>query len=252
MNEVMLGSLIFRPSKDNNNKTEKQVLFSFWGENSYNTSINTIRMKSKEDITTLYDLLNNTFLNNKNNIYNLTFIELLETFKQGKLKNISELFDNVTQNNEFYSETLEHIKNMAVMALNNQTIDYSNNEIQKYPIISKEEYNTFTNYLQTYFKTLNIIKKSVQLYLDFELFKNAAVKYTNAHNILYNDISLNLYITNAESKNIKNLNIESKLNITPKLNPYIKKYVNLYGWPIDNIFDSELMSKIIINNTTLP
>ena len=48
------------------------------------------------------------------------------------------------------------------------------------------------------------------------------------------------------------LSFRRPVSLTPKLNPYIKKYVNLYGWPIDNIFDSELMSKIIINNTTLP
>lgn len=272
MHDIALGSLIFRPpddsdtsskkklgslvfrryenGKSNKNDANKKLLCSFWKEGTDNRTSSIVKMESTCGVFTLYQLLNDELLNNNNNIYNLSFMDLLQQFKQGELKKISEMFTTVAHNNEFYSETLEIIKKKAEYALDNVNLyenDNSNNLYIDNLTITKEEYSTFNNYVETYFKTLNTIKKSVQIYIEFEAFKYSASKYATADAILHNDLSLNEYISNIKSNKINNLNVEANLNITPKLDPYIKEYVNIHGWPSDGLFDSELMSKIIIN-----
>ena len=77
---------------------------------------------------------------------------------------------------------------------------------------------------------MNTIKKSLHIYSEFELFKIAASKYSEADSILHNDISLSTFISNSKSNKINNLNITTQLDVSPKLDPYIKKYVTLYDY----------------------
>ena len=114
--------------------------------------------------------------------------------------------------------------------------------------ITQHEYTQITIFLGVYYDLLNVIKQSIRIYQKYVLFQNTNIKYIEAHNILNNDASLNTFLfTNMKSKPINNLNVQTKLKISPKINPYIKAYVEEHnGWPSNGVFDSEKMSKIIV------
>ena len=240
--EKMLGSFVFTPYEKDENNTTQKILCSVCLIDVKDGSLPT-DMKSTSGIYSLYKQLNDEFLDNSNNIHKMSFMDLLEKFKHGELKYINEQFDFISQNQDFYSQTLDNIQTKALFSS-------EASEPSAAISITNEEYYIFNSYVDTYYKTLNIIKKSVQIYIDFEHFKTTASKYANADAILHNDLSLNNYIANAKYNRVDNLDVEAQLNITPKLDPYIKEYVTMHGWPPDGIFDSELMSKIIVAEET--
>tara|TARA_Y100000389_G_scaffold4204_2_gene3984 strand:+ start:621 stop:1439 length:819 start_codon:yes stop_codon:yes gene_type:complete len=210
------------------------------------------KQPSSDDILgVLYTLINNEFLDNSDNAYNLSFLELLDYYYSASFEYLLvNFFDRLTKNDDFYIEKLNEIyftiKNLQDGKIDEQDhfASYNLNELN----ITGEEYNQINVFIGVYYDLLNVIKQSIRIYQRYILFQNTNIKYTEAHNILTNDASLNSFLlTNLNSKQVNNLNVQTKLKISPKLNPYIKAYVVDHGgWPSDGVFDSEKMSKVIV------
>ena len=224
----------------------------------YNVEINvtdetvSFNQPNSDDIVgVLYTLINNEFLDNSDNTYNISFLELLDYYNSASFEYLLlNFFDRLTKNDEFYVEKLNEIYTTITKLRDRKTDEqnlfasYNLKELN----ITGDEYNQLNIFIGVYYDLLNVIKQSIRIYQRYILFQNTNIKYTEAHNILNNDASLNSFIlTNMKSKPVNNLNVQTKLKTTPKLNPYIKAYVAEHnGWPSDGFFDSEKMSKIIV------
>tara|TARA_Y100000389_G_scaffold141205_1_gene139052 strand:- start:1581 stop:2423 length:843 start_codon:yes stop_codon:yes gene_type:complete len=209
---------------------------------------------------TFFKLIHNEFLDNSNNSYKKSFLEVLDHYKDANLGSLLSLFDELTKRNEFFYKKLKEIESTIDLALTN-SISTENNDFAKKDQyqgliglgITLEEYYQMKNFLTIYYESLHIIKQSVHIYKNFLVFQETNRKYKEAHDILYNnDVSLNaFFIKTMKSNVIEDLNVTTKLSVRPKMDPYIKEYVFTHGWPSDGVFDNDLMSNIIINKNSL-
>ena len=212
------------------------------------------RPDKTNNIDVFYTLMNNEFLDNSSNSYNTSFTELLQYYREANLIYLLENFmDKLTEQNEFYYKTLNEIEETINLVNDNNITETNNIYFENYNQrliginITHEEYIQFKQFIEIYYNLLDIIKQSIRIYQSFLTFQETNIKYTEAHNILSDDVSLNtVFKNNMKSKNIHNLNVKTKLKIVPKIHNYIKAYVLENDWPTNGIFDNEKMSKIIV------
>ena len=212
-----------------------------------------------DNINIFYKLIHNEFLDNSYNLYNVSFLDILDFYKNANLDNLVNYFNDFTQKNEFFYEKLKELDVIIDLASTGSITTENNNYVKETQYqqlmnisITLEEYYQIKNFISLYIQVLHIIKLSIRIYKRFLVFQETNSKYKNAHDILYNDSSLNDFVVNSiKSNNIENLNVKSKLSIRPKLDPYIKEYVLMHGWPSNGVFDNDLMSNIIINRHSL-
>ena len=198
--------------------------------------------------------MNNEFLDNSSNSYNTSFTELLQYYREANLVYLLESFmDKLTEQNEFYYKTLNEIEDTISLAYTDSITEANNIYFKSYNQqliginITHEEYIRFKQFIDIYYNLLDIIKQSIRIYQSFLTFQETNTKYTEAHNTLSNNVSLNAaFKNNMKSKNINNLNVKTKLKIVPKINNYMKAYVLENDWPTNGIFDNEKMSKVIV------
>ena len=266
MSKVKVGQLVFIADQNLYPGKSEELLYELHVITQTDTTDTVVTPRIKwerpddtDNLNILYKLLHNEFLDNSYNSYSVSFLDILEYYKNANLDNLLNYFDDFTQKNEFFYEKLKEIDNIIDLASTGSITTENNNyadEDQYQALlgigITLEEYYQIKNFVSMYIQSLHIIKQSIRIYKKFLVFQETNTKYEEAHNILHNDSSLNDFVVDSmKSKTVDNLNVKTKLNIRPKLDPYIKKYVSIHGWPADGVFDNELMSNIIINENSL-
>tara|TARA_B100000424_G_C22933678_1_gene496723 strand:- start:1665 stop:2279 length:615 start_codon:yes stop_codon:yes gene_type:complete len=196
-------------------------------------------------VNTFYNLINDHVLDSSDNGHGISYLELLQQYRDGNLTYLSGIISVVGTN--YFSIILEQISNSALAALNQTESVYYTNETNGI-YITNDEYTTLMNYIDSLNKTLEGIMQSLALYEEYELFKAAVETYQVAYDTLYDPDKLREFINQQASiRSISALDIETSLSVNPNLKPHIQEYVTLYGWPTNFIFDSSKMAGILIN-----
>ena len=81
--EKMLGSFVFTPYENDENKTTQKILCSVCLIGVEDGSLPTLPtyIQKTSGIYSLYKQLNDEFLDNSNNIHKISFMDLLDKFK---------------------------------------------------------------------------------------------------------------------------------------------------------------------------
>ncbi len=237
-----LGSLIYLPRTHNSDASNNNssVLCSFWGnENNNNISLKT----TKKGVYVLYELLDSSLFEP---VGGVSFMEIMTKYSAYNLDFLSttinmELLDS-------FAVSLNNIQSAAKSALLKKPPQHYLNEIRDLEL-TQEEFATFINHLQTYYKILDSVTKSISIYKEYMALKEAAQSYEIAYDILYNPVLLEEYLNDLNKvRPIQSLDMKTSLSISPKLKPVIRTYVEFYGWPEKGAFDNEKMGKIIAQN----
>tara|TARA_Y100000816_G_C25917937_1_gene478712 strand:- start:70 stop:816 length:747 start_codon:yes stop_codon:yes gene_type:complete len=212
---------------------------------SHQTILTRIYNKMEATTTIFYELLNNTVLDNSDNVFNMTFLEFLERYRNADLEYLSTLYNPLDPNP--YAIALVHLRECSDVALNGGSPPHFFNDLEGVTLSTNQHY-IYNNHLTTLFKTLEGITESLELYKEFELFKVSVETYQVAYETLNDPVKLSAFIEEqSKARSLSALDVETSLNVNPNLKPHIQRYVELYGWPENFIFDSEKMANILIN-----
>ena len=241
-----MGSLLFKPPNvdDINDKSVIKIA-TLWSTSLQHCEAPTLLVT--KTVSIFYDILNTTILDNSNNSYNISFLELLQEYRNANLEYLSTIIGATEGVNFLFSTVLYQVQETALAILNETTPQYYITETEGV-WITTEEYQTFYNYIQSFYRTLEGIVQSVNIWDEFENFKLGVEKYQVAYDILYNPDRLREFINQqSRAHNISALDVEASLTINPNLKQHIQQYVSQYGWPDNFIFDGSKMAEILIN-----
>ena len=161
-----------------------------------------------DNINIFYKLIHNEFLDNSYNLYNVSFLDILDFYKNANLDNLVNYFNDFTQKNEFFYEKLKELDVIIDLASTGSITTENNNYVKETQYqqlmnisITLEEYYQIKNFISLYIQVLHIIKLSIRIYKRFLVFQETNSKYKNAHDILYNDSSLNDFVVNSIKSN---------------------------------------------------
>ena len=116
--------------------------------------------------------------------------------------------------------------------------------------ISNEEYNILHNYITSLHRTIDGIANGINMYNNFIILQSTVAKYKISYDIL-NDTSklIDFIKSRNDERTLSGLDVTTTLTVDPQLHSHIEKYISLYGWPDNFVFDSDLMAPILVDQT---
>lgn len=259
----LLGSIIYIPSGATTyNNDNSVVLYNLYSENSTidSCSINWNKSDSN-NVSVLYEIIHEFFLDGSNNGNDLTFLELLEKYKERDFDYLIESFTLTVIEN--YIDTLKDIQalvNSLSDGLDKDTFDTSYAIFEPYKksivglVITQEERDAISRYINLYYDKIDSINQSINIYTTFLSCQETYTTYKIANDIIQegNYSSLEDVLTNTmKSKQINSLNIKTTLKTKPQLVSTVESYVVNYGWPDDGVFESKRLVEIIASSNPI-
>ena len=240
----LVGSIMFEPSDALVDNVDSNLIISIWSKAPENLPLPSIDITVKKTITVFYDLINENVLDNSNNEAKLSLLDVIQLYRNGKFESLINIFSST---NNSYSIMLGIINDTAIAAKNKTEQIYFKDKTEGV-YISTQEYNIFNNYISSLHKTIDGIINGIDLYNNFTALQANVAIHKISYDIL-NDTSKLIEFIKSKNKHrvLSGLDVITTLNIDPKLHSHIEKYVSLYGWPDNFIFDSELMASILVD-----
>tara|TARA_B100000401_G_scaffold395485_2_gene304445 strand:- start:1786 stop:7623 length:5838 start_codon:yes stop_codon:yes gene_type:complete len=249
-NKTLLGSIVFEPTSALIRESDSNLMISIWSDAFENIAVPpNIDVTVKKTITVFYDLLNARVLEFVDESYGLSLMQIINAYRDGEFDLLNPIFSKTDV--APFSAMLNKLKISA------------NNATQKIPqmdfieetrgiYISLQEFKIFSNYIDSLHKSLDLIGEGLQMFNDFTALKETIKEYKIAYETLYDLTKLEEHVKLHNKKTpLEALNVNPGLKLAPKLKPHIEKYVSLYGWPENYVFNSELMAKIFAQENVI-